>query len=126
MRPHLKILLGATMSVLALSSYAEDPHHDEPKELPEPFHSVPDRQGFKALELGPDNTFSVRKTPDDFRLTDFALSPDGKMLALGWKSGRVELFGLQSGEGCRSSIRGSVCRWQCSSTLQETNSSWRG
>jgi hypothetical protein len=68
------------------------------KALPEPTESFPDREGFKALELGPGNTFSVQEVPDEYRLTDFALSQDSQVLALGWRSGEIELFGLRSKE----------------------------
>jgi len=45
--------------------------------------------------MGPGNTFSVNKTLPDFYLDNFAMTPDGKVLALGWESGPIELWELQ-------------------------------
>jgi hypothetical protein len=65
-------------------------------ELPKPFETIQDAKQFNAVRFGPGNTFSVVETPPDFHLYTFALSPDGSLLAMGWGSGRIELWDLHS------------------------------
>jgi hypothetical protein len=64
--------------------------------LPNPDQTYPDRKPFNALQLGPGNTFAVKETPKDYELISFAFQRDGKRVALGWESGRVEIYDLES------------------------------
>jgi hypothetical protein len=65
-------------------------------ELPKPFETIQDAKQFNAARFGPGNTISFVETPPDFHLYAFAISPDGSLLAMGWGSGRIELWDLQS------------------------------
>jgi WD40 repeat protein len=68
----------------------------KPSQLPTPFETIQDKKQFNAVQLGPGNTFSIVETPPDFHLSEFAVSPDGSLLAIGWASGRIELWDLHS------------------------------
>ena len=65
-------------------------------ELPPPTKTLQDRKQFNALTHGPGNTFSIQRTPPDFELNSFTLSPDGKWGFMGWASGRLEVRDLDT------------------------------
>ena len=58
--------------------------------------TVLDFEPDNAVTLGPGNTISVRETPPDYYLVSFSISEDGRLLAMGWESGRVEVWELQA------------------------------
>ena len=67
-----------------------------PAPLPAPDQTYPDRKPFNALQLGPGNTFVVKEVPKDYSLISFAFRRDGQRVAIGWESGRVEVYDLES------------------------------
>jgi hypothetical protein len=67
---------------------------DKSQQLPSPFETLQDKKQFNAVTMGPGNTFSIAQTPPDFHLNEFAISADGNQLAMGWASGRIEIWDL--------------------------------
>jgi WD40 repeat protein len=65
-------------------------------ELPSPTKIFQDEKQFNAVTLGPGNTFSIREAPPDFQLDSFGISPDGKLVFMGWASGRLEVRDSQT------------------------------
>ncbi len=107
MTPHTVRILGLTIAyrlLIAACSFLLGPSLGRPQqqtapktiELPKPFETIQDTKQFNAVRFGPGNTFSVVETPPDFHLNTFAISPDGSLLAMGWGSGRIELWDLHS------------------------------
>jgi hypothetical protein len=66
--------------------------------FPAPATVVQDNKQFNATTIGPGNTFTVRKTPDDFQLDAFDFNSDETDLLLEWRSGRVETREIGSGK----------------------------
>lgn len=64
--------------------------------LPAPDQTYPDRKPFNALQLGPGNTFTVKEVPKDYSLISFAFRGDGRRVALGWESGRIEIYSMET------------------------------
>jgi WD40 repeat protein len=91
-------LLFAACSLLLSPSWGRTQQQNTPKtnELPKPFETIQDVKQFNAVRFGPGNTLSVVETPPDFHLYTFAISPEGSLLAMGWGSGRIELWDLHS------------------------------
>jgi hypothetical protein len=94
-RPRSMVAFFLATGLLTVLSFSQQVPSKGPQVLPDPFQTAPDRKPPNALTIGPENTFSVAKTPDDFTLNAFALSPDGRWLAMGWVSGRIELWDLE-------------------------------
>lgn len=59
------------------------------------FATVKNTKEFNAVQFGPGNTFAILKTPPEFQLDGFAMSGDGKLLAMGWGSGKIDLWDVQ-------------------------------
>jgi len=91
----LIIIMSATNIV---GTHAQKIEPEKPPALAAPYRTYPDRKPFSAVQLGPGNTFSVSKVPKDYTLVSFTFSPDGRRLALGWESGKIELFDLGTGK----------------------------
>ena len=89
----MAIILSATNIVV---THAQKADAEKLPALPAPFQTYPDRKPFSAVQLGPGNTFSVSKVPKDYTLVSFTFSQDGRRLALGWESEKIELFDLQT------------------------------
>ncbi|MHB8755929.1 MAG: YncE family protein [Candidatus Acidiferrales bacterium] len=64
----------------------------KPPSIPPPFETIQDPKQFNAVRLGPGNAIAVVQTPPDFQLNTFAISGDGRLLAMGWASGRIEVW----------------------------------
>jgi WD40 repeat protein len=64
--------------------------------FPQPRFIIQDDKKFNAVAFGPGNTFTIQQTPPDFSLDSVALSSDGKKVAIGWGSGRVEIRDVAS------------------------------
>jgi hypothetical protein len=60
--------------------------------MPPAFATIKNTKEFNAVQFGPGNTFAVMQTPPDFQLNEFAISADGKLLAMGWGSGKIDLW----------------------------------
>jgi WD40 repeat protein len=58
--------------------------------MPQPDAILKDDRQFNAVKIGPGNTLTIGKLPDDFELSSMSFSPDGKALFIGWASGRLE------------------------------------
>jgi hypothetical protein len=86
------------VSLLLASSLADgqQPATEGPLQLPQPFETIQNAKKFNAVQFGPGNTFSIAQTPPDFRLSEFSISSDGRLLAMGWGSGRIELWDLHT------------------------------
>jgi hypothetical protein len=67
----------------------------KPPTVPPAFATVKNTKEFNAVQFGPGNTFAIMKTPPEFQLNEFAISGDGKLLAMGWGSGKIDLWDLQ-------------------------------
>jgi WD40 repeat protein len=63
--------------------------------MPPAFATIKNTKEFNAVQFGPGNTFAILKTPPEFQLNEFAISGDGKLLAMGWGSGKIDLWDLQ-------------------------------
>jgi WD40 repeat protein len=89
-------LLIAGCSFLAVPSWgnAQQRPPAQAPPLPKPFVTIQDSKQFNAVRFGPGNSFSIVETPPDFRLSEFAISPNGTFLVMGWASGRIELWDL--------------------------------
>ena len=60
--------------------------------MPPAFATFKNTKEFNAVQFGPGNTFKIMQAPPDFQLADFAFSEDGKLLAVGWASGKIDLW----------------------------------
>jgi len=63
--------------------------------MPPAFAVIKNTKQFNAVQFGPGNTFAIMKTPPEFELSKFAISGDGNLLAMGWGSGKIDLWDLQ-------------------------------
>jgi hypothetical protein len=63
--------------------------------MPPALVTIKNTKEFNAVQFGPGNTFAIMKTPPEFQLNEFAISGDGKFLAMGWGSGKIDLWDLQ-------------------------------
>ncbi len=88
-------VLFASFLLVPLSGHAASV--DPETGFPKPAFTIPDRPPFQGGHLGPGNTFYVEKTPPDYKLNTVALGPDGRLAALAWDSGRLEIYDLSSG-----------------------------
>lgn len=77
---------------MCVGTYAQQPASAKPPSVPPPFETIQDVKQFNALRLGPGNAIAFVQTPPDFQLNTFAISGNGRLLALGWASGRIELW----------------------------------
>jgi WD40 repeat protein len=93
---HLTILLTVIVGLPCVGYCAPQEVTAKPKQLPAPFETFQDAKKFNAARLGPGNTFSVVQTPPDFRLSGFAISPDSRLIAMGWGSGRIEIWDIHT------------------------------
>jgi hypothetical protein len=89
------LLLFANLLFLA-PAIAQQPATGKSAPLPPPFETIKNSKEFNAVRLGTGNTFSIVETPPDFRFTEFAISGDGRLLAMGFGSGRIELWDLHT------------------------------
>jgi hypothetical protein len=92
----LTVLLTLMLGLLSMPCHGQQPDARKPKGLPQPAVTIKDGKQFNAVRLGPGNTISVVETPPDFQLSEFAISCDGRLLAMGWASGRIELWDLNT------------------------------
>lgn len=92
------IIVAACLGLLSWNALAEDPSSQGARPLPSPVRTLPKRPPYNALHLGPGNTISVSKIPPDYDLTAAEFSPDGRWIALGWASGRIEINDIGSGD----------------------------
>lgn len=76
------------------------------KPFPAPVAVISGSKQFNAVQLGPNNTFTVMETPKDFELEDIGLSHDGKLLAVAWGSGRVEVRSVPDGKNLKTFTAG--------------------
>lgn len=90
------IILTATLIFLSPTAVARESTSGAVRAFPEALMSFPDREPFNALHIGPGNTFYTSKIPPDYELNDFEFSPDGQWIALGWKSGRIEITDIRT------------------------------
>lgn len=93
---HVRSLLLFACLLGLVPANAQQPAAVKPAQLPPPFETIKNSKEFNAVRFGPGNTFSIVETPPDFRLTEFAISGDGRLLAMGYGSGRIELWDLHS------------------------------
>lgn len=80
------------MGLICAGTYAQQPAPAKPPSIPPPFETIQDAKQFNALRLGPGNEIAAVKVPPDFQLNSFAISGNGGLLALGWASGRIEVW----------------------------------
>lgn len=88
-------LLFANLLLLT-PALAQQPSTGKSAPLPPPFETIKNSKEFNAVRFGPGNTFSFVETPPDFRLSEFAISGDGRLLAMGFGSGRIELWDINT------------------------------
>lgn len=92
----LTILLAVIGSLPCMIYCARQEVTAKPEQLPAPFETFQDGKEFNAGRVGPGNTISFAQTPPDFRLSEFAISPDSRLLAMGWGSGRIEIWDIHT------------------------------
>ena len=94
----LGCLLAFASSLLFATIFAAGQQQtiEKPPQLPAPYETIMDRKQFNAVQLGPGNTFSIAQAPPDFQLYSFAISTDGTQFAMGWASGRIEIWDLHT------------------------------
>jgi WD40 repeat protein len=85
------VLCSLAISLPSFSVCSQQATVTTERKLPQPSETIQDSRQFNALRFGPGNTFAVEKRPPDFDLNAFALSTDGRLIAMGWASGRIEL-----------------------------------
>lgn len=90
------VLLSLAPILLLAAANAQQPSSGKPKQIPPPFETIKNTKEFNAVSFGPGNTFSIAKTPPEFQLNEFAISADGRLLAMGWGSGKIDLWDLHS------------------------------
>jgi WD40 repeat protein len=96
MYKHLTIIFAVIGALPSMVCYAQQPTPVKPDQLPAPFETFQDAKQFNAGRVGPGNTISFVQTPPDFRLSEFAISPDSRLLAMGWGSGRIEIWDIHT------------------------------
>lgn len=92
------IIVAACFGLLSWNALAEEPSSQGARPFPSPVLTLPKRPPYNALHLGPGNTFSVSKIPPDYDLIAAEFSPDGRWIALGWASGRIEISDIGTGD----------------------------
>jgi hypothetical protein len=90
------VLFIVAVGLLPLVTRTQGPATHASKSIPQPFETIKYSKQFIAAHLGPGNSFYIAKTPPDFDLDTIAMSPRGRLLAMGWDSGRIELWDLQT------------------------------
>src|SRR5882762_5169349 len=78
--------------VWLVSSKAQTATGEKFPQIPKPFATFKNAKEFNAVQFGPGNTFSIAQIPPEFQLSEFALSSNGSLLAMGWASGKIELW----------------------------------
>jgi hypothetical protein len=96
MASHLGLFISLMSWLLPAFCWAQQPVAGSLPPLPKPFETIQDAKQFNAVSLGPGNSISFVQTPPDFQLNQFAIAADGSLLAMGWASGRIELWDLRS------------------------------
>jgi hypothetical protein len=91
-----KVLFIAAVGLLPFVTRAQGPSVRASKSIPQPFETIKDSKQFNAARFGPGNTIAFVQVPPDFQLNTFAMSPSGRLLAMGWASGRIELWDLHT------------------------------
>jgi hypothetical protein len=91
-----KVLFIAAVGLVPFAAHAQGSSVHSSKSIPQPFETIKDSKQFNAVRFGPGNTFSIVQIPPDFQLNTFAMSPSGRFLAMGWASGRIELWDLHT------------------------------
>jgi hypothetical protein len=94
---HVQLLLLFANILLLVPARAQQPPAERSAQLSAPFETIKNSKEFNAVRFGPGNTFSIVETPPDFRQSEFAISRDGRLLAMGFASGRIELWDIQDG-----------------------------
>ena len=89
-------VIGGSLLFVTLFAAAQQQSIEKPPQLPAPYQTIKDKKQFNAVQLGAGNTFSIAQTPPDFQLYSFAISTDGNQFALGWASGRIEIWDLHT------------------------------
>ncbi len=118
-------VVGGSLLFVTLFAAAQQQSIEKPPQLPAPYETIKDKKQFKAVQLGTGNTFSIAQTPPDFQLYSFAISTDGNQFALGWASGRIEIWGRRdygiSADGPWLAISqfGSVDLWRTKDILRD-------
>jgi hypothetical protein len=92
----VQLLLRFANILLLVPARAQQPPTEKSAQLSAPFETTKNSKEFNAVRFGPGNTFSIVETPPDFRLSEFAISRDGRLLAMGFGSGRIELWDIHS------------------------------
>jgi len=90
----LAAFLGGAMLCQVAPARAQQSAGKSPA-MPPAFATIKNTKEFNAVQFGPGNTFAILKTPPEFQLNEFAISGDGQFLAMGWGSGKIDLWDLQ-------------------------------
>jgi WD40 repeat protein len=93
---HVQLLLLFRNILLLVPAGAQQPPTEKSAQLSAPFETIKNFKEFNAVRFGPGNTFSIVETLPDFRLSEFAISRDGRLLAMGFGSGRIELWDIHT------------------------------
>lgn len=92
MRLRSMIVFVLVIGLLPTVCSAQKAISAKPPSIPPPFETIRDPKQFNAVRLGPGNAMAVVQTPPDFQLNTFAIGGDGRLLAMGWASGRIEVW----------------------------------
>jgi len=92
------VLCFVAVGLMPFVTRAQGPLARASKSIPQPFETIKNTKQFNAARFGPGNSISFVQIPPDFQLDAFAMSPSGRLLAMGWASGRIELWDLQTKE----------------------------
>jgi WD40 repeat protein len=86
------VVLLLTCSPFLLPTTAQQATGEKLPQIPKPFATFKNAKEFNAVQFGPGNTFSIAQIPPEFQLSEFAMSANGGLLAMGWASGKIELW----------------------------------
>lgn len=86
------VVLLLAWSLFLLPTEAQQSTGEKFPQIPKPFAIFKNAKEFNAVQFGPGNTFSISQIPPEFQLNEFAMSANGGLLAMGWASGKIEIW----------------------------------
>ncbi len=86
------VVLLLACSLFLLPTEAQQSTGEKFPQIPKPFATFKNAKEFNAVQFGPGNTFSISQIPPEFQLSEFAMSANGGLLAMGWASGKIEIW----------------------------------
>jgi WD40 repeat protein len=86
------VILPLVYLVWLVSAKTQTATGEKFSQIPKPFATFKNAKEFNAVRFGPGNTFSIAQVPPEFQLSEFAISANGGLIAMGWASGKIEIW----------------------------------